>query len=116
MPSELTPEGEKELREWAERFDDDYARDALAEIDRLRAELCEVKRHWAEDTRDIDEIAAALAARDAELTRLRELVPKLPEWIESYPDTLDIARCNYDCGVTIGMLKAALLPPTPKEG
>ena len=66
----------------------------------------------------LDSLRAALAARDAELTRLREAAEKA--WKVADDERYDAGRyATYDAAQGIGNIIAAiaaLLPPTPKEG
>ena len=57
-------------------------------------------------------LRAALAARDAELERLREAARKLMDQCHG-PEFPDAAVDTYDAAFEA---LAALLPPTPKEG
>lgn len=54
----------------------------------------------------IDHLHAARAPAAPPTDAAQRVVPKLPEYHSTYPDSQDIGRCNYDSGVTMGQLRA----------
>ena len=131
----LTGRDEAHLRNCA-RDDVWLARVALAEIDRLRAQLTRIREatgHVIHKTAEecvgcgcfsataeeavaetLRELRAALAARDRQLAELRNAIEKVLTLKRHYPDC-PIAVDGERCDCWHRDLTAALLPPTAKE-
>ena len=114
--SELTPEREAELRQRNTFVDTRvYAKyfgvsQLLAEVDRLRAEL-----ERSDNYTSFLKLEAALAARDAELARLREAVEMVRKrW--TFSNDQQHTHNWHDMADCFEAIHKALLPPTPKEG
>lgn len=85
----------------------------VSEVRRLKHELVDPNYLYANGRIH----RQAVVSRNAEIEKLKaeckartfdaKLIPELPENHESvYDDDMDIGRCNYDSGVTVGMLRA----------